>query len=314
MLFLGQYALAYKILMLPIALLGGAMFKVNFRNFSKAYNEGKKLSHLVLIEWGKAFLMALPVAIFLYFTGEKLLSFVFGDKWDIAGQYLSILAFPLAISFIFSITSCLHVVLRLQHYSFAVSVVSLLCKIAVVYVFSASHFNMVLGIFLTDVFIVVLFNLYVFLILMPGRHISNLILSFNHKADLNYEKILVTGGLGQIGSHITELCLAQNMEVLVIDNLATGREEHLSAHDKLQIKLGSIADKELVDSCFAEFKPDIVVHTAASYKDPNDWYNDTLTNCVGGATLLRLLWKMMCLGLFTSKLLFVMGLNQKSNP
>ena len=31
---------------------------------------------------------------------------------------------------------------------------------------------------------------------------------------------------------------------------------------------------------------DIVIHTAASYKDPNDWYNDTLTNCVGGGNII----------------------------
>ena len=100
-------------------------------------------------------------------------------------------------------------------------------------------------------------------------------------------KVLITGGLGQIGSHIAELCLAANMDVLVIDNLATGREEHLEAQNNLQIKLGSIADKDLVDTCFADFKPDVVVHTAASYKDPNDWYNDTLTNCVGGSNIIK---------------------------
>ena len=38
---------------------------------------------------------------------------------------------------------------------------------------------------------------------------------------------LITGGLGQIGSHIAELLLARGDEVYVIDNLATGRIEHL---------------------------------------------------------------------------------------
>ncbi|MGC6511925.1 MAG: oligosaccharide flippase family protein [Parvibaculales bacterium] len=166
---LGQYALAYKILMLPIALLGGAMSKVNFRNFSKAYNEGVPLLNKVLIEWTKAFVMALPAAVFLFFVGEKLLTFVFGDKWDIAGEYLSLLAFPLAITFIFSITSCLHVVLRLQHFSFGVAIVSLICKLAVVYFFQENHFDMVFGIFMTDVLIVILFNLFVLLVLLPKR-------------------------------------------------------------------------------------------------------------------------------------------------
>ena len=49
------------------------------------------------------------------------------------------------------------------------------------------------------------------------------------------KKILVTGGLGQIGSHITELLLARGDKVLVIDNLETGRIEHLTDHENLEV-------------------------------------------------------------------------------
>jgi nucleoside-diphosphate-sugar epimerase len=100
-------------------------------------------------------------------------------------------------------------------------------------------------------------------------------------------KILITGACGQVGSHITEMLLDRGDEVLGIDNLATGRREHLKDHDNLKVVIDTIADKNLVDQLFAEFKPDVVVHTAASYKDPNDWYNDTLTNCVGGSNIVR---------------------------
>lgn len=99
-------------------------------------------------------------------------------------------------------------------------------------------------------------------------------------------KVIITGGCGQVGSHVAELCLERGDDVLAIDNFATGRRSHLpESHPKLQFVEGTIADKALVDSFFAEFQPDAVVHTAASYKDPNDFYNDTLTNCVGGANL-----------------------------
>lgn len=100
-------------------------------------------------------------------------------------------------------------------------------------------------------------------------------------------KILITGGLGQIGSHVTELLLDRNDEVLVVDNLATGRREHLSENEKLKVVIDTIADPKLVDSIFVSFRPDIVVHAAASYKDPDDWYGDTMTNCVGGANIVR---------------------------
>ena len=100
-------------------------------------------------------------------------------------------------------------------------------------------------------------------------------------------KHLITGGLGQIGSHIAELLLSRGDEVLVIDNLATGREEHLKPHKNLKIFINTIADKKFIDEKFHDFKPDIVIHTACSYKDPNDWFEDTMTNCVGATNLIR---------------------------
>jgi UDP-glucose 4-epimerase len=101
-------------------------------------------------------------------------------------------------------------------------------------------------------------------------------------------KILVTGACGQIGSRISELLLERGDQVLGIDNFATGRRSHLpESHEGLTFVEGTIADKGLVDRLFDEFVPDVVVHTAASYKDPEDWHNDTLTNCVGGTNLIQ---------------------------
>lgn len=100
-------------------------------------------------------------------------------------------------------------------------------------------------------------------------------------------RILVTGGCGQVGSHVIELLLARGDEVVAIDNLATGRREHLPSHDRLALTIGSIVDEALVERLMSEFKPDVLVHTAASYKDPNDWQSDNLTNCVGGANLIQ---------------------------
>ena len=99
--------------------------------------------------------------------------------------------------------------------------------------------------------------------------------------------VLVTGGCGQVGSHVAELLLARGDRVLALDNLATGRREHLIEHPNLQVTIGSIADALLVEKALADFKPEVVVHTAASYKDPANWHEDNLTNCVGGALLIQ---------------------------
>lgn len=101
-------------------------------------------------------------------------------------------------------------------------------------------------------------------------------------------KILITGGLGQIGSHVAELCLLNGDQVVCVDNLETGREEHLSEQKNLKIEIADISDRPRMEEIFGEFQPDAVVHTAASYKDPSDWYTDTMTNCVGGANVVDL--------------------------
>ncbi len=100
-------------------------------------------------------------------------------------------------------------------------------------------------------------------------------------------KILVTGACGQVGSHVAELLLGRGNSVLGIDNLATGRAEHLPPQKNLELVMGTIADNALVEDAMARFQPDAIVHTAAAYKDPDDYANDALTNVVGMANLVQ---------------------------
>ncbi len=101
-------------------------------------------------------------------------------------------------------------------------------------------------------------------------------------------KVLVTGGSGQVGSTVADILLARGDQVLSIDNLATGRRDNLHDQPGLTQIEGSIADAALMEQLFADFRPDVVVHTAASYKDPDDWATDALVNAVGGANVARL--------------------------
>jgi len=100
-------------------------------------------------------------------------------------------------------------------------------------------------------------------------------------------KVLITGGAGFVGSHLTDRLIADGHHVLVIDNYQTGRRDSLTPHDNLRVVEGTIADKTLVDTLFDEFKPDRVVHAAASYKDPDNWEEDAFTNVVGTINVTR---------------------------
>ncbi|TMI99058.1 MAG: NAD-dependent epimerase/dehydratase family protein [Bacillati bacterium ANGP1] len=100
-------------------------------------------------------------------------------------------------------------------------------------------------------------------------------------------RVLITGGAGFVGSHLADRLLARKDLVLVIDNYVTGRRDNLAPHANLTLVEGTIADAELVRRVFREFSPDQVVHAAASYKDPDNWTEDGLTNVVGTANVVQ---------------------------
>jgi UDP-glucose 4-epimerase len=78
-------------------------------------------------------------------------------------------------------------------------------------------------------------------------------------------KILITGGAGFIGSHLTDRLVADGNHVTVLDNLSTGRKEYLLAHlggDKVEFIEGSILDLPLLDKLINE--SDYVFHLAAA--------------------------------------------------
>jgi UDP-glucose 4-epimerase len=78
-------------------------------------------------------------------------------------------------------------------------------------------------------------------------------------------RVLVTGGAGFIGSHLSEALLEDGHEVFVLDNLSTGsidNIEHLKRHPGFHYTIESITNEpvlaELVDRC------DVVFHLAAA--------------------------------------------------
>ena len=73
-------------------------------------------------------------------------------------------------------------------------------------------------------------------------------------------KILVTGGAGFIGSHVVELFLSQGYDVVIVDDLSTGRASNL--HPAAKFYQVDIRDPKLRDVFEAE-RPDFVSHHAA---------------------------------------------------
>lgn len=99
-------------------------------------------------------------------------------------------------------------------------------------------------------------------------------------------KILITGGAGFIGSHITDAAIDAGMEVVIIDNLFTGKRENLNPHAKFY--LADIRHKDIAD-IFADEKPDVVCHHAAQVSVRNsvdDPCQDAEINIVGSINVI----------------------------
>jgi UDP-glucose 4-epimerase len=100
--------------------------------------------------------------------------------------------------------------------------------------------------------------------------------------------VLITGGAGFIGSHLAEHLLNRGDNVLVIDNFSTSRRDSLPEnHPNLTFVEGSIADVAVVERAFDTCQPEIVIHAAASYKDPENWAEDARTNVEGTANVVK---------------------------
>ena len=82
---------------------------------------------------------------------------------------------------------------------------------------------------------------------------------------MNYRKILITGGAGFIGSHLTERLLGDGMTVTVIDNLTTGNWsnlDHISQNERLRVIVASAADPRLLEKEVP--RHDFVYHLASA--------------------------------------------------
>ena len=101
------------------------------------------------------------------------------------------------------------------------------------------------------------------------------------------KKVIVTGGAGFIGSHLVDRLLAEGHQVVVMDNLSTGKLRNLNPSATFH---HSDITHQLVNEVFHREQPDIVFHLAAqvsvteSTKDP---IHDAESNVTGTLRLLE---------------------------
>ena len=128
-------------------------------------------------------------------------------------------------------------------------------------------------------------------------------------------KILLTGGIGYIGSHTLVELLENNYEVVVIDNFFNSKKEVIENVKKITNKdfkfyEGNVCDKSILRKIFKENKIDAVIHFAGykavgeSVKKPLMYYRNNLDSTL---SLLEIMDEFNCKNLVFSSSATVYG-------
>lgn len=99
-------------------------------------------------------------------------------------------------------------------------------------------------------------------------------------------KVLVTGGAGFIGSQVVDKLITLGHDVIILDNLSTGKKKNINT--KAKFFLVDIKADEIKEIFSAE-KPEIIIHQAASVDKLQSLQNPTLeaqVNIIGTINLL----------------------------
>jgi O-antigen/teichoic acid export membrane protein len=128
----GQFSMAWKILALPMALIGGAVGQVFFQRISGDIHFGM---HLVRHRYMKVSVLLGMVAIVPTFLtaiyGQEIFTFVLGKQWGVSGKMAELLVFATTMYFIFSPTTSILLVLGKQKVLLIFSIVQLAYRFGV---------------------------------------------------------------------------------------------------------------------------------------------------------------------------------------
>jgi O-antigen/teichoic acid export membrane protein len=165
----GHFSFAYRILSVPIALIGASMGQVFYQKLTELTLDKKDPRKLILKTWGSlAMIGVVPFSILLLF-GEALFRLVFGQEWALAGNMASILAIPLFFMFCSAPTSTAFIVFGIQKYSLIFGIIAIVLRPLAFYIGYIYH-NVFIGLIFWGIFDVCQILLYNALILKKSRN------------------------------------------------------------------------------------------------------------------------------------------------
>jgi O-antigen/teichoic acid export membrane protein len=146
----GSFYLCWRILQAPSSLISNTIFLSQYSAASELNRNGKQFSGMVTYTFILLLLTALPAMIILFFQGENLFRWVFGDMWAEAGGFASIMILYFGFSFAVSPFSYVPLIKEQQRKLLVLSSLDLILRCATFY-FGAIHKDVELAIMLFSI-------------------------------------------------------------------------------------------------------------------------------------------------------------------
>ncbi|WP_035272831.1 lipopolysaccharide biosynthesis protein [Desulfogranum japonicum] len=125
----GLYLLAYRVISMPVAVVGQAVGQALYSHAREASVDGKLTSFVGKIAISLGSLTILPLFI-LFFFGEDLFTLLFGATWSTAGIYAGWLMLGAAVQFVYSPISLMLLATNSQHINLIIQIFLFLAKSA----------------------------------------------------------------------------------------------------------------------------------------------------------------------------------------
>ncbi len=143
----GNFSVAWRMVFLPVGLMGGAVGQVFFQRFAQAWPDRREARRLLFKTWRTLALAAVAPCVLMVFFAPPVFQWALGEKWRQAGTFAALIAPMTLFVFLSSPTSSALVVLGMQKYSLLFGVMTLFYRPACLWVGWHLH-NLSIGLLL----------------------------------------------------------------------------------------------------------------------------------------------------------------------
>jgi O-antigen/teichoic acid export membrane protein len=109
--------------------IGASIGQVFYNRCATMVNEGKTIYPLIKKALLLLFLLSIPPFSLIFFFGEELFGFVFGETWRMSGKYSEIMSIWLMLNFIISPLSGIPMILKRQREYFFIGLMGTLIQL-----------------------------------------------------------------------------------------------------------------------------------------------------------------------------------------